>query len=136
MLEGRDWLRVIGATSEELSHLRAAAPRGLPERYVDLLASSNGGEGPLRVNPFHLQLDAAAVVVETINSDNHGQADLQGFMIFGSNGGGEYLAFDTREVAPWPIVMIDMVAGVGSAEVVAPDFDSFYGLIGVEAEDA
>lgn len=136
MLEGRDWRRLTGATVEELSHVRAAAPKGLPERYLDLLAFSNGGEGSSGIQPFHLQLDSADVVVETINGANHGLAELHGFMIFGSNGGGEYLAFDTRGVGPWPIVMIDMVAGVDSAEVVAPDFESFYNRIGVEAEDA
>jgi len=132
MLEGRDWFAVEGAVSNDLSRLRAVAPADLPQRYVDLLAFSNGGEGPLPVNPYNLCLDPARTVAEMIVSGNNGQTELDGFLIFGGNGGGEYLAFDLRRGAPWPVVTIDMVAGVGSAEVVAKDFDAFYDQIGIE----
>lgn len=132
MLEGRDWFAVDGAAAEELSRLRAAAPDDLPERYLGLLAFSNGGEGPLPSKPYNLCLDSAGTVAEAIRSESHGQQDLQGFLIIGGNGGGEYIAFDTRTGAPWPIVTIDMVAGGDSAEVIAPDFDTFYDRIGVE----
>jgi hypothetical protein len=136
MLEGRDWFAVSGAAATELSRLRAVAPPDLPTRYLDLLTFSNGGEGPLSSQPYNLCLDAAGTVVEAIESANHGQADLRGFLIIGGSGGGEYIAFDTRSGAPWAIVAIDMVAGGGSAEVIAPDFDAFYDRIGVEAESA
>ncbi len=86
--------------------------------------------------PCYLCLDASRTVAERIEAKNHGQEDLQGFLIIGSNGGGEYIAFDTRNGAPWPIVMIDMVAGGDSAEVIAPDFETFYHRIGVEEETA
>ncbi|MCW4463569.1 SMI1/KNR4 family protein [Sphingomonas sp. BT-65] len=136
MLEGRDWFAMGGAPAEELSYLRAVAPHDLPERYLDLLAFSNGGEGPLPSRPHNMCLDPAGTVAVTIESANHGQADLQGFLVFGSNGGGEYIAFDTRTGTPWPVVTIDMVAGGGSAEVIAPDFDAFYDRIGIEEEAA
>lgn len=136
MLEGRDWHTKCGAPPEELAQLRESAPESLPSQYLDLLAFSNGGEGPLAVNPFYLQLDPATVVADTIRSENHGQDDLEGFLIIGSNGGGEYVAFDTRGGTPWPIVAIDMVAGGDSAMVIAPDFDAFYDRIGLEAEAA
>lgn len=136
MLEGRDWYAVSGATAEELSRLRSAAPENLPKRYLDLLAFSNGVEGPLAVQPYNLCLDSATTVVETINSENNGQSDLHDFLIFGSNGGGEYLAFDTREKASWPVVVIDMVTGGNSAAIIAPDFNLFYDHIGIEAEAA
>jgi len=61
---------------------------------------------------------------------------LDGFLIFGSNGGGEYLAFDLRKEAPLPVVMIDMVAGPSSAKLVASDFDAFLGLVGRDPEDS
>jgi hypothetical protein len=136
MLEGRDWFAVNGANAEDLARLRAVGPADLPQRYVDLLAYSDGGEGPLPVNPYNLCLDPARIVAEQIESKNNGQADLDGFLIFGGNGGGEYLAFDLRRGSPWPVVTIDMVAGVGSAEVVAPNFDAFYDQIGVEGDEA
>lgn len=136
MLEGRDWFRVGGASADELARLQAVVPNHLPERYLDLLAFTNGGEGPLAVQPFNLCLDPAAIVAETANDGNHGRADMQGFLIFGGNGGGEFLAFDTRGGAPWPVVAIDMVAGGGSAVLVASDFDVFYDGIGVEPDPA
>lgn len=136
MLEGRDWHTKKGASPEELAQLRVSAPASLPSRYLDLLTFSNGGEGPLAVNPFHFQLDPASMVADTILCGNHGQADLAGFLIIGSNGGGEYVAFDTRGTTPWPIVTIDMVAGGDSAEVIALDFDAFYDRIGLEADPA
>ncbi|MGY4398323.1 hypothetical protein ACVWZA_003529 [Sphingomonas sp. UYAg733] len=132
MLEGRDWFAVDGAVAEELLRLRVVAPPDLPKGYLDLLAFSNGGEGPLPNQPYNLCLDGAGVVAETIECRNHGQPDLQGFLIIGGNGGGEYIAFDTRSGAPWPIVTIDMAAGGGSANVIAHDFDAFYNCIGVE----
>jgi len=136
MLDGRDWFGVTGATVDELAGLRAVAPDHLPARYLDLLAFSNGGEGPLAVAPYNLCLDTALMVAEGISSGNYGQDDFDGFLIFGSNGAGEYLAFDTRAATPWPIVTIDMVAGGQSAEVIASDFDAFCDQIGVKAEGA
>lgn len=132
MLKGREWSRVSGASAEDLALLRATVPADLPARYLDLLAFSNGGEGPLAVQPYNVCLDPAVTVAESIAGENNIQADLQGFLIFGSNGGGEYLAFDTRTEAPWPVVFIDMVAGGESAEVIAVDFDAFYDWVGVE----
>jgi hypothetical protein len=83
-----------------MARLQAVAPDNIPVRYLDLLAFSNGGEGPLAIQPYWFCLDPVLTVAETIECENHGQADLQGFLIFGSNGGGEYLAFDTRSGAP------------------------------------
>lgn len=136
MLEGRDWFRMDGATPEELAELQAVAPGKLPARYLELLAFSNGGEGPLATQPYNLCLDSAMTVAESVKSANLGHSDLQGFLIFGGNGGGEYLAFDTRQDGPWPIVTIDMVAGRDSADVIAIDFDGFFDAIGVEEEAA
>lgn len=133
MLGERDWTRVDGASPEELANLKVLTPPDLPSCYVDLLTFSNGGEGPLPMNLYNLCLDEARTVADGIATGNHGRADLNGFIVFGGNGGGEYLAFDTRAGAPWPVVCIDMVAGASSAEIIAPDFDAFFNRIGVEA---
>jgi len=133
MLAGRNWCGESGATAEDLAHLRSVAPVDLPQRYVDLLAFSDGGEGPLPFAPYNLCLDPAITVARTIEGGNHKQADLEGFLIFGSGGGGEYIAFDLRNGPPWPIVAIDMVAGGDSAEVIASDFGAFFDQIGIEA---
>jgi len=136
MLEDRDWFRVDGAKAEDLARLREAAPSGLPSRYLDVLAYSNGGEGSLGVAPFNLCLDPASTVTEAICSRNGGQPELDGFIIFGSDGGGEYLAFDTRHGVSWPVVAIEMVSGRQSAQVIAPHFDAFYDQIGVQSDGA
>ena len=132
MIEGRDWYRVDGASAQTIEDLRAAAPSELPESYLELLSFSDGGEGPLSVQPYNLVLDPTQEVIARIANRNYGQPSFDGFLIFGGNGGGEYLALDTRQGAPWPVVTIDMVAGPESAEVVAGHFDEFVGLIGVE----
>lgn len=134
MLEGRNWHGAAGASDQILAELRAVATAELPEGYLRLLSASDGGEGPLPVNPFNLCLDPARDVIARLAEGGH--EDLDGFLIFGGNGGGEYLAFDMRHGAPWSIVTIDLVAGPASAELVAPDFVHFIDLIGVEPPDA
>lgn len=133
MLQGRDWHGAAGALPQDLEQLHAAAPQEVPASYLRLLSITDGGEGPLPVNPFNLCLDTAREVIDRLTTGNYHQPELDGFLIFGGNGGGEYLALDMRLMRPWPVVTIDMVAGPASAEVVAPDFDKFVDLIGVES---
>jgi len=130
MLEGRLWHAAPPAPPDALVDVRRVAPVTLPDSYLRLLSFSNGGEGPLPVNPYNLCLDSCAQVIEAVRTENYGQPEFDGFLIFGGNGADEYLAFDLRGQAPWPVVTIDMIAGRGSAEQVAKDFDSFLGLIG------
>jgi hypothetical protein len=132
MLEGRQWYRFDGASTEALAELRAASSAELPDSYLRLLAFSDGGEGPLPVNPFNLCLDPAREVTNRLRDTEDGQAEFDGFLIIGGNGGGEYIALDIRGDLPWPVVTIDMTVGRDSAERIANDFDTFLGLIGVE----
>ena len=113
--------------------LRAAAPAGLPESYLQLLSESDGGEGPLPVSPFNLCLDPVREVLARLSNRNYGQPEFDGFLIFGGDGGGEYLALDMRQGTPWPVVAIDMVAGSDSAEIVTTDFEEFVQLIGQDS---
>ena len=133
MLQGRDWFAAPAAKAEVLEQLRQITPVELPRSYISLLAFSDGGEGPLPASPYTLCLDPAGEVIEAVRS---GRTGSDGFLVFGGNGGGEYLAFDVRGQMPWPVVVIDMVAGSETAETVAPDFDSFLGMIGREADIA
>jgi hypothetical protein len=134
MLQGRDWHRLAGASESDLEALRSISRAALAESYFQLLFYSDGGEGPLPINPFYFQLDSVNAAIESIKTQNYGRSDLEGFQIIGSNGGGEYLAFDLRQESPLPIVMIDMVAGPSSVVVVASDFDAFLDLVGCDAE--
>lgn len=129
-LEGKQWYRFAGATAEQMDELRSIVPVDLPLSYLRLVSFSNGGEGPLSVQPYNLCLDSVEEVIQRIRTRNYGQEDFDGFVIFGGSGGGEYLAFDTRGPKPWPIVCMDMVAGSRSARSIAADFDEFIALIG------
>lgn len=135
MLEGRTWYPAPPAARDRLEQLRQAAWVELPESYYRLLSFSDGGEGPLPILPYNLCLDDSGLVVEAIQTGNHGRRELDGFVVFGGDGGGNLLAFDARGPSPWSIVAIDMVAGLESTEPVAPDFDAFLDLIGREPAD-
>ena len=56
MLEGREWRKAEGASQEAIALLKSVAPVDLPESYFSLLSFSNGGEGPLAVQPLWFQV--------------------------------------------------------------------------------
>jgi SMI1 / KNR4 family (SUKH-1) len=131
----RDWLPNKGATETAIKRLCKAAPRPLPDSYLSLLKKTNGGEGPLARQPYFLQLDSAETVTDTALNKRHEEYFPEFFMI-GSNGGGEFIAMDMRELGQMPIVAVDMtnINLEESVLPIAPDFDIFIELIGVEAE--
>lgn len=133
MLHDRDWSAAPAADAEVLERLRQISPVELPASYLNLLAFSDGGEGPLPASPYTLCLDPAAEVIEAIRT---GRTGSDGFLTFGGNGGGESIAFDIRGHEPWPVVAIDMVGGSGTADTLAADFDAFSEMIGREADAA
>ena len=95
----RDWLRRDGASPEAIARLRATASAILPESYFALLTVTNGGEGPLARQPCYFQLDSAEVVADSIVTGQH-EEFFRGFLVIGSNGGGEFVAFDIRTSEP------------------------------------
>jgi hypothetical protein len=73
-------------------------------------------------------------VEDTIRSlqDPHDREHFAGFVFFGGNGGLERIALDCRQgTPPWPVVMIDPIAGPGSAQVIAPSFAVFLNAVGL-----
>ncbi len=131
----REWQRRSGASATAIATLREAAPIALPDSYYELLAYSDGGEGPLSKQPFYFQLDAADVALAAFARGLDDEF-FPGFLMIGSNGGGEYIAFDVRASAPWPVVALDMT-NIDLSESVMPiadSFDAFIALIGMEAE--
>lgn len=130
----RTWHREAPATAASLAVLRGIGIPPLPDEYTAFLAWSNGGEGPLAVEPQYLQLDAAETAAAAWSAGEYGEF-FAGFFVFGSNGGGEYLAFDLRAEPPWPVVALDMT-NIDLAESVRPvaaDFAAFVALIGRES---
>jgi hypothetical protein len=129
-----EWHRSLGASESALTELRAAAPQVLPEEYYLLLRLSNGGEGLLPVGPFNFVLDAVEVVLDPWQISYYAQIAPDMF-VFGSNGGGELVAFDLRgKSPPWPIVYFDAIAPEESVQSVAENFTAFVSLIGEMAE--
>lgn len=135
MLEGRDWFAKPSASAEELEEIRGVFPKSVPVSYFDLLAYSNGGEGPLPVNPFNFCLDPVVTALDAFHSRNYDRPDLDGFLIIGGDGSRELIAFDMRMAQPGVIVTIDIVEGPDSAEMIAENFEGFIDLIGKKTAD-
>ncbi len=135
-LSDRDWTGSSAATPQALAALEEAAPVPLPASYYRLLEASNGGEGPISRQPCYLVLDPAEIVTDAIKTGQHREF-FEGFVIIGTNGAGEFIAFDTRGATPWPVVAIDM-CNIDLSESVLPiasDFDAFLDLVGSECDD-
>jgi len=112
------------ASSDALATLAGLAPKVLPIDYLDLLALANGGESELGVEPGWLQLWPAEEVIES-NKAYHVEEFLPGFFGFGSNLGGELLAFDTRDGVPWTVVMVRFSPmDADEARVISNDFET------------
>lgn len=137
ILANRIWLKQPGASSEALQKLREAAGVELPDQYFDLLAFSNGGEGPLPVPPYNFCLDSAEDAARLKREKTYDES-FPGFFVIGGNGSGEYIAFDHRGPEPRPVVALDMtnIDLDESAQLVAPDFPAFLALVGLEEPEA
>ena len=133
-LSDRFWYVNPGASSQAIQKLVACVGSELPNEYFDLLRYSNGGEGPLPLSPYNFCLDSAEDAAQSKIAKMHKEF-FPGFFVFGTNGGGEYIAFDLRGSSPWPIVAIDMtnIDLAESVQFIAPDFPSFLEFVGLEA---
>lgn len=129
------WQKATPARPEDITALLRESAIPLPPEYIAFLAQSNGGEGDLGVRPGWCQLWPAAEIIP-LNSSYEIQAELPGFLAFGSSGAGELFAFDGRRAAPFPIVAVPYVPlGPEEASPVAPDFPTFARLLGKRAPD-
>jgi hypothetical protein len=124
------WRAAPPASEVALRRLRDEAPVRLPDSYFDQLAASNGGEGDLGVEPGWIVFWPAERVLES-NIGYSLPEFLPEFFGFGSNGGGELLAFDVRIQEPYPIVMVPFVPlQAQEARQIAASFDELRSLIG------
>ena len=131
MLEGREWHQVEGASAAAIAQLKAIAPVRLPDSYYALLSFSNGGEGPLPVQPLWFCLYPAEEVVEIERAGTF-QDFFPNLFVIGGNGGGEAVAFDLRANEPYPLVAFDMtnIDLEESIQQIAASFDAALELIG------
>jgi hypothetical protein len=130
----REWQAEAPASEVEIALLESRARANLPAEYLELLRFSNGGEGPLALPPLWFQLYPVKDCIDLRHANQHVLENFPTFMFFGSNGGLESIAFDLRVGPPWPIVMIDQIAGPESAKEIAPNMGAFIEAIGIEAE--
>ena len=95
----------------------------LPGAYLNYLRRIGGGEGELGVDPGWIEFWPAAEVLE-LNRAYEVRENLPGFFGFGSNGGGELLAFDMREAGKAAVVMVPFIPmSAADAQLVATAFE-------------
>ena len=129
------WYREDPASPDDIEELVLKSGLQLPKDYIDFLKLSNGGEGELPVDPYWFQIWSADEVLEH-NEGYQVKEYLPGFFAFGSNGGGELLAFDTRKEGAWPVYMVPFIPmDESGAQKVSPDFLSFAEMFGIEERE-
>lgn len=130
---GREWRKVNGASEQQIAELQWALPFEPPAEYLAFLRYSNGGEGELALEPLWFQLFDVAFAIQ-LWQDEYSRRQYPDFFFFGSNGGLESIAFDTSRPPPWPVVMVDCVAGIESARRVASSIKDFIENVGLRAD--
>jgi hypothetical protein len=111
-----------GATDGQISSAENGLGIRLPHEYAEFLKNRNGGEG--LIGEAYVTLWAVSELAP-LNLSYESNRWAPGLLIFGSDGGGEALGFDTR--APnWPIVQIPFVGmRWGSAHLLGATFGKF-----------
>jgi hypothetical protein len=130
----RNWSGNPPASEDDILRLVESCRVKPPDEYLALLRFSNGGEGDLALPPLLFVLFDVDEALRTW-SDSFYREEFTDFLFFGGNGGLEQIAFDLRRGEPYPIVMIDPIAGSESAEEIAPDMARFIEAIGLEYAD-
>jgi hypothetical protein len=130
------WRGAPPASELTIQRLLADCGLDLPKAYLDQLRRSNGGEGDLALEPRWVCFWPAEEVIES-NRDYEVNEFLPGFFGFGSNGGGELLAFKVESAGDWPVYMIPfIVMDETDALLIAKDCESFIQAVGWEKENS
>lgn len=132
-MTGGIWQPAPPASAAALARLRMECGIPLPSGYLAMLEESNGGEGDLSIDPGWIALWCAEDVIS--NNTGYRVAEyLPGFLGFGSNGGGELLAFDVRRGEPYPIVMVPFIPMAAEDAVqIAHSFEELRKHIGMDS---
>ncbi|WP_260427998.1 SMI1/KNR4 family protein [Burkholderia stagnalis] len=118
-----NWHWNAGASNQAVSDLVGQLDISLPDDYLAFLRKNDGGEGFLGRD--YLILWKAEDIV-TFNREYEVDEYAPGLLIFGSNGGGEAYAFDTR-VTPMQVVQVPFI-GMDLADAI-PVAESFSSLL-------
>ncbi|HEY1011971.1 MAG TPA: SMI1/KNR4 family protein, partial [Herpetosiphonaceae bacterium] len=124
-----------GAAPDAIARLLDESGLPLPPAYLVTLRWSDGPTGELPSLPYRFQLWPAAQVMEQ-NAGYELARWVPGFFGIGSSGGGELIAFDTRQAPPWPVCAIPWIPlDEQDMLVIAPDFMAFLALTGQAGVD-
>jgi hypothetical protein len=111
-----------GASAEVLEAAQRALGCALPPGYAQFLRKWNGGEGFIGDNYLILW---KAEELKQFNDEYEVAEYAPGLLFFGSNGGGEAYAFDTRE-DPWVVARVPFIGmDLKHAKVIGRNFADF-----------
>lgn len=128
------WTRHAPASEKAIARLIAFCDFSLPNAYLTFLRFSNGGEGPLSIDPWWFQLYSAEKVIA--NNKGYNVAEfLPGYLLIGSSGGGEMLVFRKRDRSPSRVYMVPFIT-IAESDVlqVCRDFEKFVMSMGKDEE--
>ncbi|MCZ8347457.1 MAG: SMI1/KNR4 family protein [Leptospiraceae bacterium] len=110
-------------SSISLEKLNNAISINLPSDYIQFMIQYNGGEGFIGLESYLILWKIDEII--SLNEAYEVSEYAPGLILFGSNGGGEAFAFDTR-FDKYSIVSIPFVGMDNSlAKIVATNFTDF-----------
>jgi hypothetical protein len=126
-LLGEDFNGSNPATAEQIAAVERNLSKSLPHDFQKFLQLTNGGEGMIGENYVMLW---SAEELGKYNDSYQVNEYAPGLLLFGSDGGGEGYAFDTR-ISPPTVVMVPFVGmSLKYAKPVAPTFSAFLKKLG------
>lgn len=126
-LLGEDFNGNVPATTEKIAVAERSLGKSLPDDFRQFLYVTNGGEGSIGEN--YVMLWNTGELGE-YNESYQVNVYASGLLLFGSDGGGEGYAFDTR-TSPPPVVTVPFVGmSLKYAKPVAPTFVAFLEKLG------
>jgi hypothetical protein len=111
----------LPANPASIDRCQAELSFRLPADYVRFLQQMNGGEGFVGKN--YLRVWPVEQLVGN-NKRYNVEDGAPGIFLFGTDGGGEAFAFDTRST-PSPIVAIPFILDLEDVIFIARNFESF-----------
>ena len=130
MMVGADWAGKDGASEDEIRKLQSRMPIELPASFYNFLRVNNGGEGFASSSPFYFVLFSTEELVSFIDEIEEIRECFPDFIFFGTSGGSDWIAFDTRTGPPFKIISTEVVGWPEYAIECAADFEAFLQSIG------
>lgn len=115
------------AVAEQIAVAERALKKSLPDDFREFLLLTNGGEGMIGEN--YVMLWSADELAE-YNASYQVNEYAPGLLLFGSDGGGEAFAFDTRTTPPTVVTVPFVGMALKYAKPLAPTFTAFLEKLG------